>query len=126
MCVDDAHTASCLVSLPTLVLLLLSSDCLSVSVRERKTVSTHKSCFPFSPPLACLSAVVAFVAAGAVVVVVNAQFDGYEIRKGKQLKVNVSVPNLRLFVGNIPKSKSKAEILSEFSKLTSESSSRSA
>lgn len=44
--------------------------------------------------------------------------DGYEIRKGKALKVNVSVPNLRLFVGNIPKSKSREEILQEFSKLT--------
>ncbi|UYV61117.1 HNRNPR [Cordylochernes scorpioides] len=44
--------------------------------------------------------------------------DNYEIRKGKELKVNVSVPNLRLFVGNIPKSKSKEEILEEFTKLT--------
>ncbi|KAI1286029.1 Heterogeneous nuclear ribonucleoprotein Q [Halotydeus destructor] len=50
----------------------------------------------------------------------NAQqkFDGYEIRKGKTLKVNISVPNLRLFVGNIPKSKSREEIFQEFSKLT--------
>lgn len=48
----------------------------------------------------------------------RSQFDGYEIRKGKQLKVNVSVPNLRLFVGNIPKSKSKSEIFNEFNKLT--------
>lgn len=50
----------------------------------------------------------------------NAQskFDGFEIKSGVQLKVNLSVPNLRLFVGNIPKSKSKDEILTEFSKLT--------
>lgn len=46
------------------------------------------------------------------------QYDGYEIRKGKPLKVNISVPNLRLFVGNIPKSKSREEIFQEFSKLT--------
>ncbi|XP_054165897.1 heterogeneous nuclear ribonucleoprotein R-like [Oppia nitens] len=45
------------------------------------------------------------------------QYDGYEIRKSKALKVNVSVPNLRLFVGNIPKSKSKEEIFQEFTKL---------
>jgi len=46
------------------------------------------------------------------------KFDGYEIKSGVHLKVNLSVPNLRLFVGNIPKSKSKEEILQEFSKLT--------
>lgn len=34
------------------------------------------------------------------------------------MKINVSVPNLRLFVGNIPKSKGKEEILDEFGKLT--------
>lgn len=46
------------------------------------------------------------------------QLDNYEIKKGKSLKVNISVPNLRLFVGNIPKSKSKEEIYDEFIKLT--------
>ncbi|XP_015913423.1 heterogeneous nuclear ribonucleoprotein R isoform X2 [Parasteatoda tepidariorum] len=46
------------------------------------------------------------------------QLDNYEIKSGKNLKVNVSVPNLRLFVGNIPKSKSKDEIFEEFGKLT--------
>ncbi|KAG8195906.1 hypothetical protein JTE90_001141 [Oedothorax gibbosus] len=46
------------------------------------------------------------------------QLDNYEIKSGKNLKVNVSVPNLRLFVGNIPKSKSRDEILEEFGKLT--------
>ncbi|XP_072161852.1 heterogeneous nuclear ribonucleoprotein Q isoform X3 [Bemisia tabaci] len=44
--------------------------------------------------------------------------DNHEIRPGKNLKVNISVPNLRLFVGNIPKSKGKEEILEEFGKLT--------
>jgi len=46
--------------------------------------------------------------------------EGFEIRKGKILKVNVSVPNLRLFVGNIPKSKSREEIMAEFAKVTGE------
>merc|ERR1712142_1097707 len=45
--------------------------------------------------------------------------NGYEIRPGKQpLKVNVSVANLRLFVGNIPKNKSKEDIMVEFKKIT--------
>ncbi|XP_073993296.1 synaptotagmin binding cytoplasmic RNA interacting protein isoform X3 [Rhodnius prolixus] len=44
--------------------------------------------------------------------------DNHEIKPGKHLKVNISVPNLRLFVGNIPKSKGKEEILDEFGKLT--------
>lgn len=46
------------------------------------------------------------------------QLDNHEIKPGKSLKVNISVPNLRLFVGNIPKSKGKEEILEEFGKLT--------
>jgi len=46
------------------------------------------------------------------------QLDNYEIKKGKTLKVNISVANLRLFVGNIPKSKSKDEVYEEFKKLT--------
>lgn len=48
----------------------------------------------------------------------NPQLDNYEIKPGKCLKINISVPNLRLFVGNIPKSKGKEEILEEFGKLT--------
>jgi len=44
------------------------------------------------------------------------QLDNYEIH-GKTLKVNISVPNLRLFVGNIPKLKGKDEIMDEFNKL---------
>lgn len=46
------------------------------------------------------------------------QLDNHEIRPNKRLKCNVSVANLRLFVGNIPKSKSKEEIKQEFEKLT--------
>ncbi|KAI1721848.1 RNA recognition motif domain-containing protein [Ditylenchus destructor] len=44
------------------------------------------------------------------------KYDGYEIQPGKALKVNVSVANTRLFIGNIPKSKSKEEILAELQK----------
>uniref|UniRef100_F1KVY1 Heterogeneous nuclear ribonucleoprotein R n=2 Tax=Ascaris suum TaxID=6253 RepID=F1KVY1_ASCSU len=46
------------------------------------------------------------------------KFDGHEILPGKNLKVNVSVANTRLFIGNIPKSKSKEEILAEFKEHT--------
>ena len=46
------------------------------------------------------------------------QLDGHEIRKGKTLKINISVANLRLFVGNIPKNKSQEEIKEEFNKRT--------
>ncbi|KAK7868081.1 hypothetical protein R5R35_005540 [Gryllus longicercus] len=46
------------------------------------------------------------------------ELDNHEIKPNKCLKVNISVPNLRLFVGNIPKSKGKEEILEEFGKLT--------
>lgn len=52
------------------------------------------------------------------------QLDNHEIKPGKSLKVNISVPNLRLFVGNIPKSKGKEEILEEFGKLTGKVNSR--
>uniref|UniRef100_A0A914C1Q0 Heterogeneous nuclear ribonucleoprotein Q n=1 Tax=Acrobeloides nanus TaxID=290746 RepID=A0A914C1Q0_9BILA len=44
------------------------------------------------------------------------KFNDYEIQPGKHLKVNVSVANTRLFIGNIPKSKSKEEILEELKK----------
>ncbi|OWR47482.1 Heterogeneous nuclear ribonucleoprotein Q [Danaus plexippus plexippus] len=46
--------------------------------------------------------------------------DNHEIKPGKTLRIKISVPNLRLFVGNIPKSKGKEEILEEFGKLTGE------
>jgi len=42
------------------------------------------------------------------------QLDSFEIIAGKTIQVKYSVPNTRLFVGNIPKTKSKEEILSEF------------
>ncbi|UJR09849.1 hypothetical protein I4U23_014073 [Adineta vaga] len=42
--------------------------------------------------------------------------DGHEIRPGKPIKANTSVANLRLFIGNIPKTKSKEEIKDELSK----------
>lgn len=54
----------------------------------------------------------------------NPQLDNHEIKPGKCLKINISVPNLRLFVGNIPKSKGKEEILDEFGKLTGNYKSR--
>ena len=46
------------------------------------------------------------------------QLDSYEIGEGKILKVNVSEPKTRLFIGNIPKSKGKDEIEEEFQKLS--------
>ena len=46
------------------------------------------------------------------------QLDSYEIGEGKLLKVNVSEPKTRLFVGNIPKSKGSDEIDVEFKKLS--------
>lgn len=49
------------------------------------------------------------------------QLDGFEIKPGKNIKVNISVPNLRLFIGNIPKSKGKEDIMEEFGKITSNS-----
>lgn len=46
------------------------------------------------------------------------QLNSYAIAEGKALKVNVSHPKTRLFIGNIPKSKSEAEIKTEFSTLS--------
>ncbi|CAF2803776.1 unnamed protein product [Rotaria sp. Silwood2] len=45
------------------------------------------------------------------------RLNGYAIRPGKLLKANGSVANLRLFIGNIPKTKSKEEIREELSKV---------
>jgi len=45
------------------------------------------------------------------------QLNGYEIRPGKAIKANSSVANLRLFIGNIPKTKSKEEIKEELTKV---------
>lgn len=46
------------------------------------------------------------------------QCDNYEIRPGKHLGVCISVANNRLFVGSIPKNKTKENILEEFGKVT--------
>jgi heterogeneous nuclear ribonucleoprotein R len=46
------------------------------------------------------------------------QLDGYEIRPGKRIKVNISIAKVRLFVGNIPKQRSREEIMTEFSKIS--------
>ncbi|XP_014677421.1 PREDICTED: LOW QUALITY PROTEIN: heterogeneous nuclear ribonucleoprotein R-like [Priapulus caudatus] len=47
------------------------------------------------------------------------RIDGHEIRKGKKIKVNISVANQRIFVGNIPKNRDRAEISAEFCQHTS-------
>jgi len=46
--------------------------------------------------------------------------DNYEILPGKYLGVCVSQSNNRLFVGSIPKTKTKDEIFEEFNSLTGE------
>lgn len=46
------------------------------------------------------------------------QFNNYEIRPGKQIGVCISAANNRLFVGSIPKNKTKEQILEEFAKVT--------
>lgn len=46
------------------------------------------------------------------------QYNNHEIRSGKHIGVCISVANNRLFVGSIPKSKTKEQILEEFSKVT--------
>ncbi|KAF6723203.1 Heterogeneous nuclear ribonucleoprotein Q [Oryzias melastigma] len=44
--------------------------------------------------------------------------NNYEIRPGKHIGACISVANNRLFVGSIPKSKTKEQIVEEFSKVT--------
>ena len=46
------------------------------------------------------------------------QLNSIEFIEGKALKVNVSFPNTRLFIGNIPKSKSKENIGNTFGYIT--------
>lgn len=46
------------------------------------------------------------------------QYNNREIRPGKHIGVCISVANNRLFVGSIPKSKTKEQILEEFAKVT--------
>lgn len=41
----------------------------------------------------------------------------FEIRPGKEIRVNLSVANIKLFIGNIPKTKTKEELKSEFTKI---------
>lgn len=48
------------------------------------------------------------------------QCNNNEIRPGKHIGVCISVANNRLFVGSIPKSKTKDQIIEEFSKVTGE------
>lgn len=48
------------------------------------------------------------------------QYNNHEIRPGKHIGVCISVANNRLFVGSIPKSKTKEQIVEEFSKVTGE------
>ena len=40
------------------------------------------------------------------------------MKGGRRLKVNITVPNLRLFVGNIPKFRGKAQLMEDFGKRT--------
>ena len=46
------------------------------------------------------------------------KLNNYEIRKGRMLGVCYSVDNCRLFVGGIPKTKKKIDILTEMTKIT--------
>ncbi|BFZ09266.1 hypothetical protein BsWGS_12305 [Bradybaena similaris] len=62
-------------------------------------------------------AFVTFCDRDAATTAVN-ELNDHEIRPGKKLKVNISVANVRLFVGNIPKNKSRDEIKEEFGKRT--------
>lgn len=52
--------------------------------------------------------------------VFSSQCNNHEIRPGKHIGVCISVANNRLFVGSIPKSKTKEQIVEEFSKVTGE------
>lgn len=46
------------------------------------------------------------------------QLNNFEIKPGRYLKVNASVANVRLFVGNIPKNRTRDEIFREFQNST--------
>ena len=46
------------------------------------------------------------------------EMDKKEVRGGKKLGICLSLPNDRLFVGSIPKSKTKQQIMDEFSNVT--------
>ena len=51
--------------------------------------------------------------------VFSLQLNGYKIKEGWQINCNVSIPKSRLYIGSIPKTKSKDEIKEEFDKHTS-------
>ena len=52
-------------------------------------------------------------------VLVPFQLNGYKIKEGWQINVNISIPKSRLYIGSIPKTKTKEEIKEEFEKHTS-------
>ena len=54
----------------------------------------------------------------ALLFYLSLQLNNFEIKPGKFLKVNASVANVRLFVGNIPKNRTRDEIFEEFRKST--------
>ncbi len=64
----------------------------------------------FFPPISSLNSPPSFL-----------QCNNNEIRPGKHIGVCISVANNRLFVGSIPKSKTKEQIVEEFAKVTGES-----
>ncbi|XP_071801042.1 heterogeneous nuclear ribonucleoprotein R-like [Asterias amurensis] len=46
------------------------------------------------------------------------QLNGHKIKEGWQINCNISIPKSRLFVGSVPKNKSKKEIQEEFANAT--------
>ena len=56
-----------------------------------------------------------YVTSGKLVYVLK--LNDFEVRPGKEMRVNLSVANLKLFIGNIPRTKSKEELKQEFVKL---------
>lgn len=44
------------------------------------------------------------------------ELNNFEISPGKRMRVNITVANARLFVGNIPKNRSRDDLLTEFQK----------
>ena len=47
-----------------------------------------------------------------------AELNNFEIRPGKKIGVCLSIDNCRLFIGGIPKMKSRQEIMDEMSNIT--------
>ena len=71
-----------------------------------------------SSPLPALRVDPFLVSGPVLYVFYSLQLDSYDFGEGKTLKVNVSEPKTRLFIGNIPKSKGRDEIEDEFNKLS--------